>query len=392
MPARPDRTAQRGASVSGRIAAWAAVAGLLVYGVAAWGSAFDRAAAKTAVAERLVPGPFRAHAHAAAARLALAQENLPAAIAAARRAVATDPIDPDASSLLGSALYVDGQAEAASSAFRVAAQFGWRDEATQIYWLEYARLTGDWDLASLRADALLRAHPSLPLMSRILGPFEENATGRAALAERLAFRPDWTRTYLQPGETTDTEVVRSRARLLAAMPDAGLKPLGCGTVTAMTDRLVRESLFDDAQAVWFAHCERADAANRVQDSQFRQFDLSSQRDPLGWRAVPDGNVRLAKDGADAGLRIELSGPNTKRVLFQPIRIAEPQATIRWTATDADGDASDRIGISYDCGGPSRPAIGGTRVTLSPQCAFGNLNVWLAPGNGPVTLKSVAIAD
>ena len=124
----------RGRALAGRIGV---SLGLLLFGALAAASGVDRMSLLAPALGRLVPGPLQAQ--------------------AASKAVAADPVDPASTALLGTAYLLTEQPAEAEAAFRIAARFGWRQPATQIYWYEAALQSGDWPRAVDRADALLRA-------------------------------------------------------------------------------------------------------------------------------------------------------------------------------------------------------------------------------------------
>ena len=164
---------------------------LLLFGALALTSGIDRMSRHDPALARLLPGPLEAQAARSTAALALTREQAGPAIAAARRAVAADPVDPASTSLLGTAYLLGERPRKAEAAFRVAARFGWREPATQVYWYQAALQAGDLPRAVDRADALLRTHPQLPTRDAVLEPLESTAAGRAALIARMAGRPNW---------------------------------------------------------------------------------------------------------------------------------------------------------------------------------------------------------
>ena len=156
--------------------------------VLALGNGLDRASARNPDLARFVPGFLAAEAHRSTAATALQAGDKPLATAAAARAVASDPIDPRSTALLGASQLAAGQNVKADRSFRIAAKFGWRDPLTQIYFMNAALNAGQPRLAALRIDAVLRQAPNFPVRDMLLAQFEATPQGRAALAERLALR------------------------------------------------------------------------------------------------------------------------------------------------------------------------------------------------------------
>lgn len=161
---------------------------LLAYAALTLGSGLDRLAAKEPGLAHFVPSAFAAEAHRAMAARALRSGKVEA-LTAAQGAVAADPIDPHSAALLGGSSLLSGQPQQADRAFRVAAQLGWRDPLTQLYFMNQALRSGNADLAALRLDALLRQNPLLPVRDMVLSQFEASSQGRNALSRRVALRP-----------------------------------------------------------------------------------------------------------------------------------------------------------------------------------------------------------
>ena len=153
-----------------------------VFATAAVASGLDRLSRDAPGLERMVPRPFRAQADRSAASTALDRKDDDAALASSRDAVATDPVDPDATASLGSALMQVGRVADAQRTFRIAARFGWRNVQTQAFWYDVALQVGDYEVAAERLDALLRVHPRLVEQVELLTPMESDPAARKVLA------------------------------------------------------------------------------------------------------------------------------------------------------------------------------------------------------------------
>lgn len=378
MAPKPDRRRRRSL-----VAAILIVAISALYVVAAWNSAFDRESGGNPAAEQLVAGPFRAKADAARSYTLLRAEENEKAAAAAARAISSDPIDRNPTALLGAALLASGNATGADAAFRVAAQFGWRQSLTQLYWLQVGLATSDWDTAALRMDALLRSDPEMPNADMLLSRFEADAAGRAALSRRLAENPPWTQQYLLPGERFSPKQLALRGETLTALAETG-GALGCEPVKAFTEQLVLRGQYDRAESVWDAHCPQAVATGALRDPRFARLELSARPDPLGWRAQSDADL-VIRPRDEGGVELENTGIGAMVALSQPV-LWNGSRTFAWGA-----DRGERIALTVDCGQPARPDFSQDgRVTLSaPQCPTRHLRVWIAPGSGPVMLPEIS---
>lgn len=133
--------------------------GIAIFALAALASGLDRISEYRPDGATAVPPPFRVNAARVLAGRALAANRLVEATEQARHAVRRDPADARSAGLLGSALLVSGDAAGAERAFTVSAAMGWREPATQLYWMSVALEQGDLEVASQRLDALLRQLP-----------------------------------------------------------------------------------------------------------------------------------------------------------------------------------------------------------------------------------------
>ena len=376
--------------------AWAVRIGgslaLVGFGVLAAASGIDRMSLYAPALGRLVPGPLQAQAARSTAGLAIVRNQPGPAIAAARKAVAADPVDPGATALLGTAYLLDGKTADAEAAFRVAARFGWRQPTTQAYWYDAALQAGDWPRAVDRADALLRTRPGLPLRDQLLEPLESTPAGRAALVVRMAGRPNWLSVYLKPEPQVSDETLDRRSLVLTDLAEAGTR-LGCEAVAPFVDASLARGARGNAERVWTGHCPGAALAGGLADGGFERFG-SDGASPFGWRSNLSGDVavRSVEEGAgNRGLRLLNRSAVSRMVLRQAVAL-EP-GTYRLTGEATPG----RIAASLGCGAlpatPSLtdgdPAVGG-QVLRVPECQRLELGLWVRPGAGEVELDSVAL--
>lgn len=380
-------TARRGVPV--RIAASLA---LLLFGAVAAASGLDRMGWSVPALDKALPDTLQAQSLRVAAALAMARDEPGPAIAAARRAVAADPVDPASTSLLGTAYLLGERQAEAEAAFRVAARFGWREPATQLYWYEAALLSGDLPRAVDRADALLRTRPDLITRDEILGPLESTAAGRAALIVRLAGRPNWLLHYLHPGYDAANETLARRSQVLIDLAAAN-KPVGCSMVTTFVDLLLVRGDRANAERIWNGHCPGAAVAGGLADGGFERFGRD-EASPFGWRSNLSGDVvvrPVAKDGGGRAVRLVNRSAVSRLVLRQAVAL-EP-GTYRLTGQAAAGRIAGSLGCNAGPPVPSLsngdPAAGG-QVLRVESCPRLELGLWIRPGAGEVELDSVAL--
>lgn len=377
------------AVVVGRVAATLALLGFAGLAVA---SGLDRMSLQAPALARFIPSSFRAEAARSSARLSIVRQQPEAALAEARQAVSADPLDPASTALLGAAYLLDGDAPRAEGAFRVAARFGWREAATQLYWYEAAIQSGDLPRAVERADAILRTRPGFPATVTMLEPLESTPAGRAALIARMADRPEWLKSYAWPDPNLSEEVLGRRSVVLAELGAAGTK-LGCEAVSTFVQGALQRGARRQAEAVWTSHCSAGALSGGLADGGFEQFGSEAEF-PFGWRGQPSGDVALRsveKAGGNHVLQIHNRSSVSRLVLRQPVSL-EP-GTYRLRGKVRPG----RLAASLGCGqAPGVPAgvvgdIGGDGQQLTvAACERLELGLWLRPGADEVELDEVTL--
>ncbi|MGZ5233787.1 MAG: hypothetical protein ACXWC3_27570 [Burkholderiales bacterium] len=351
--------------------------------------------------ERLVPGPFRAQADRSAAGIDLARRDGIAALARAEAAVSADPIDPDSSSLLGSARLATGDAENAQRAFRVAARFGWRNAATQAYWYEAALDAGDYQVAVERADALLRAHPQLVDQAELLKPLESNASARPILANRLKLRPSWLASYLRVDDDTPSDVLDRRVLVLSSI-DTARFPLGCDTIASFTRNLLSHGRRKDAEALWNANCPTAKVSGYLVDPTFSQvLSDAAAKAPFSWRAIPSGDVSMSEVSGPHGtkaLLISNSAPVARLALVQAVSFSAGVYRFHVTGIPENPASRDKLYVAWACG-ERVPSTSGSNGNLLEEgqiikvtaCDRQQIALWLGGNGTSVRLQSISFA-
>lgn len=371
---------------AGRALGAIALAGFAVLAI---GSGLDRASGVDPAFAELTPGPFRSTADLVMANAALVREDAGAVVELAGKAVTSAPLAPDAIAMLATGHALAGDADKADAAFRAAAGTGWRNPLTQFYWIEKSFEAGRPDFAAARADALLRGDPSRSDADFIFAQFEEGGDARAAMAARLAERPNWTVTFLSPGDLP-AERLRARAAVLAS--DAiGAEPLGCETIARLASAVATRVGPDEATSILDRHCPAFESLHALRDADFTSLDTSNRAQPLGWQRVANGSVSASRSMRDGGTALALTNytPTPQPVLRQAIWLSQGEANFGWSVLDGE---ADRFGISLDCGKPVRPGEGqgGAATLLVPSCAMQYVTLWVWPGNGPVVISGLSL--
>ncbi|MCW1383257.1 copper resistance protein CopC [Novosphingobium sp. KCTC 2891] len=373
----------------------------LGFAAAATISGLDRIGGSTPALAGLLPPALAAQALRNQAMNAQSLGDNDRALALARKAVARTPIEPGSAAVLGAALYAKDDGPGADQAFRVAAQMGWRVPLTQFYWLDASLAVSDYRNAAVRLDALLRQEPALLSNRRLLDPLERTPEGRAAMAERLAERPDWLQPYLSNLRDTPTDILALRGQVLRDMARQGTV-LGCEAVSPMIEQLIAREAYGDAQATWKAQCPGT-AGTLVSDGNLAHAQLTQTSASLSWMFLGRAGLSLMLEKAKGPAQVvaaegKLDRPRSfmrQLMLLQPGRYE-----VRWRATGEDGKPSSRIVAALSCNPDPRDWATGqfdrasgtmsATVTYEGSCEAGWLGFGLVPGEGIVRLGDISL--
>jgi hypothetical protein len=335
---------------SRRLTVFAGTLACLGYGALALGSGLDRLSLGRPELAARVPARFASEALRSQGAWLIGQGQARAALVKGEAAVRGAPLDPGSTALLGIARFRVGDGPGAERAFRIAGQLGWREEFTQTYWMGRALEIGDWRIAAMRLDALLRQRPALLAERRLLDPLEGNPAGRAALAERILTGPNWLRPYTAASGDAPRSVLLLRAQVLGEV--AARKGLiGCEMVAPLVERLVGQAAELEAATLWRQHCPGA-ATALVYDGQFAAASLQQDRSQFAWSFVgqSDANLLLEPAGKGAAQRlvIDTTASRPRQIARQMVLIAPGAYRLSWTAENPDGGPSDLVAAALGC--------------------------------------------
>lgn len=368
------------------------------YLFAAVGIALDRAAPDRPELARWVPSPFRQQAIGTEIA-ALTQAGRPQATGnLAEALVRRDPLSPHAAGLLGTARLAQGNFGGAASAFRTSAKLGWRDAATQIYWLQAAMAAGDFSRAGWRFGALARQWPDAPAIDQLSAQFESDPRGQATLAQQIAGGAKWAASYATPRAGEPLDRIAGRAEVLIAAGALGTK-LGCDSVAAMVGTLTGAQA-DLAARLWASHCPRAVGPGQIADGGFEAQEGLTRSTSFDWQFPGDGalaaDVTTKAVGGHA-LRLSSSAASLLPVAIQRVVLAPGTYRVSWEET---GSGPARMAASLSCRAdrslaqPQRGQRNGSRAGAELRhdgsCPAVLLQLWLAPGAGEVQVDDVRI--
>jgi len=380
-----------------------ALAGCLAYGVLALGSGLDRMSEKHPDLAGSVPAWFSSSAARAQAAGAIEAGRGREAQAEARLAILADPVDARAPSLLGQALAISGEGERARGAFEVAGKMGWRDPATQIYWMYTALEARNYEAASQRLDAILRQSPRFDQRDPLLATLEATPAARDKLAARLAERPLWSEVYFL--ETTGLSDVSLYLRGETARALAGKGVRDCEQVAPLVTAMVERLSPAEARAVWQAQCARGAPGSAPADPGFEQAQLLHPLTPFDWRFTGDGAIDVML-GAQSGfsgqaLVVSSTAPGRRGFASQMLLLPAGDHVVRWRAQGEGGAAATAVTVSLECedkvhrARPARviDASAGrfeARIAVPMGCPVQWLSLGIDPGSAPVTVDDLSI--
>lgn len=374
----------------------------LGYSALALGSGLDRLSEKSPDLASKVPAFFASESLRVRGAQALAAGQAQSALALGQAAITDAPTDPQSSALLGAGRLASGDRGGAEVAFRVAGKLGWRVPITQSYWMDRALGAGDYRIAAMRLDALLRQQPLLHRQRQLLDPLERNPAGRSAIVERMAAGPVWLTSYAGDVHDLPADVMLQRVSVLSEAASKGLI-LGCPVISASVNRLAVLGLFREGSDLWREHCPAA-GSGLVGDGQFAMATQSEKPSAFGWELLgSDGltlGLELSPTGPGQRVTIQGTAPSIRPVLSQLLALRPGRYAVTWRSGDGQDRPSKALQPALVCQ-DSQPqwlvpepdqAKGRWRasVTVDGTCAAQVLLFGVGPDGGDLWLEDVRI--
>jgi O-antigen ligase len=194
--------------------------------------------------------PWSTEANEQLATKALLQGRSANALYYANGALTLSPISAPAIRTIGLVRLSGGSAGASHGLMDVAAALGWRDTLTQLWAIDAAKRSGEFDKAVERADALLQQHLYQPAILTLLEG-QLNPRLEEALVADLAQNPEWRTAFLQSGRDLPTAFLPSFEQLIVQLGRTSAPPTLRET-QPLVDRLLQLGRLDDARRVWSA--------------------------------------------------------------------------------------------------------------------------------------------
>lgn len=374
----------------------------LGYSALALGSGLDRISEKAPDLAERVPTFFASQALRVRGGQALAAGQAQAALALGKAAIAEAPTDPQSTALLGAGRLATGDRGGAEVAFRVAGKLGWRVPITQSYWMDRALAAGDYRIAAMRLDALLRQQPALHRQRQLLDPLERNPAGRNALVERMAAGPVWLASYAGDVHDLPADVMLQRESVLAEAAQRGLV-LGCPAIAPNVDRLSVLGHYREGLGLWRAHCPAAGKA-LVGDGRLQMVGPGERMSAFAWELLgSDGlTLGLVPSPGGTGQRLVVQGatPANRPVLAQLLVLPAGRYVLSWRGGDSTGAPGKTLSAALVCQGKQpqwlisqfAPADGRwrTAVEVDGSCAAQSLMFGVGPEGGDLWLEDIRI--
>lgn len=368
-------------------------------------SGLDRIGARDTTAAHRVPEPWRIASARAIAVAEIEASRPRRALPAAERAVRADPVDPQSVALLAASRYALGDFAGARDAYSVSGLMGWREPLTQLYWMSVALDLGDYRVASLRLDAVLRQAVNFPQRTALLARLEAMPRGRIELARRLADAPAWRLAYFSEVSGLGRETLAARAVVAENLTRLG-GVRDCALVAPLTRSLAALGDYGNAHAVWRAHCASPGAPAGVADGGFEATNLAGQPSAFDWSWSDSGalDLLIAPVAGFAGraLTVSSNAPVTTVFASQTLILPTGAHVLSWRALDQSGNPATAVRVSFACDAAARnlltPRLADRRtgrfeapIEVSAGCPTQWLRMAIAPGTQPVTIDEVAVA-
>jgi hypothetical protein len=205
----------------------------------------------------------------------------------------------------------------AHAAFTVARKFGWRDPATQTYWIGAGLAQYDLPTAVRHLDAMMRGAPGLLETRTVLTTMEGDAAGRSALITRLREGPVWLDSYAASMPELPPPAFARRIALLRDAAVFNHRP-GCRPVSDAVNRLAYQAnRYAEAAQLWQLACAPA-RSELIGNGDFAA-EPAEPATPFDWTLPGAGGVSAAIDNGELVARNENSGlpPLAQQTILAP---------------------------------------------------------------------------
>jgi O-antigen ligase len=292
--------------------------------------------------------PQNGQGYSLAAEVQLASRHLPAARTLALRALMRSPLDPAAVRTLAVTAPGGG---ASSNAWTVAANMGWRDPPTQVWAMRRAFRNGEFEIAALRADALLRTgREAGTLFLGQIRSFAQNPEFRREFLKRLALNPGWRLSFFSMPADVPDEQLQAAVATLRDLASGGAKPRRAEARDAIA-ALINKKRYSEALALYHLVVGPQFTSGRtLTDSGFgfSTDDYLTKTTPFDWRITnqPGANASIEASGRRT-LLISSDGETKAQVASRYVALAPGNHLLSYQRRGS-ADSPEGIAVVVSC--------------------------------------------
>lgn len=310
-----------------------AMASQLVRLYAAQAAFLDRRAAAAVALD-----PNHGTALAAVAARATQERDSAQIIPVARKALIERPYSANAVRAIAIALELDGDPN--NPAWPLAAALGWRDGPTQLWAFGQALEVGQFDIAALRADALMRTQDQPEDFEQVLWQLASIPEFREKLVERLNLDPFWRKRWLSAGPSQAGQAIDGSVALMDDLRASGT--LSREEMRGSLRAMLQTERFADAQRLYESLPKTSSFEGLADDNGFEyQADLyKGKLTPFDWNLREGGGFLSQVEGSnDQNLYLETDGRGNYVLVDRTLSLAPGPHSVSLNVEDSDGDAS-----------------------------------------------------
>jgi hypothetical protein len=196
-----------------------------------------------------------------------------------------------------------GRPDLARNAWALAARLGWRDGVVQQWVFEQGLATHNYAAASQAGDAMLRINFRPELVFAGFNQMLSSSAGRAAIAERISDRPDWTGRFIKSLGTASAEQSDATVLFVLELERRNSLPSTIN-IYSLFSNLLAQGRLSEMTAIWHRLNPgvSGNPATGVIDGDFSVLaSRRRNRGPFGWLTRPDQGVSV-----NTGKRSDLS--------------------------------------------------------------------------------------
>ncbi|WP_260483867.1 O-antigen ligase family protein [Sphingomicrobium flavum] len=271
------------------------------------------------------------------------------AIAQARRAIIQRPYTAHAVRALAVGLEQKGLER--NAAWPLAASLGWRDPVTQRWAFLQALSVGQFDIAALRADALMRTKKEPENFGETLWQLGSVPDFRDSLIARLSKQPDWRTAWLAKGPSPDDRAIVGALAILNDL--AAQRDLSRQEARGTLYRLINTGKFSEALRLRDLIGAAPPSGTLMDDGGFdRPVELYQQKlTPFDWNfRRSTGSFAQVEGRADPRAYIEADGQNGYPLIERMIGLAPGNYRLTFEAEEVNGDISAFSATTICAGG------------------------------------------